>query len=387
MITGGELFDYIANTGAFTEEVCKFYFKQMLQGIHYIHSRGFSHRDLKPENILLDKNYNVKIVDFGFACPLEGRDGSGINRSQIGTPGYMAPEILAKQPYQGQVVDIFALGVILFIMRSGHPPFAQASEDDRYYQLLATNRSDLFWKAHSNSQRKGEGYYSEEFKDLITCMLQFHPHQRLCLADIVGHPWCVGGPESTAEQIREEFGRRQDVNKQRAREEEERKNALRAQNAGVRRDVQQNGKVYLSHGEEADAAQVESGLEVVNLRLKEMDTSASYTTSFFSTLTPGLLMESLVQKMTEQGQQYEMSNQTWKVSFNLQKDINEGNEAESAPQMQEQCKAQVEILKVPNQDKFCLNFSRKAGSAMLFYDFANKYMDLLELCNNTTLDE
>ena len=101
MITGGELFDYIANTGAFDERVCKFYFKQMLQGIHYIHSRGFSHRDLKPENILLDKNFNIKIVDFGFACPLEGRDGSGINRSQIGTPGYMAPEIIAKLPYQG----------------------------------------------------------------------------------------------------------------------------------------------------------------------------------------------------------------------------------------------------------------------------------------------
>ena len=225
MITGGELFDYIANTGAFTEEVCKYFFKQMLQGIHYIHSRGFSHRDLKPENILLDKNFNVKIVDFGFACPLEGRDGSGINRSQIGTPGYMAPEIIAKQPYQGQVVDIFALGVILFIMRSGHPPFSQASEEDRYYQLLATNRSDLFWKAHS--QRKAEGYYSEDFKDLITCMLQFHPHQRLCIPDIVGHQWYSSGQESTDEQIREEFARRLDVNRQRAKEEEERKQALR----------------------------------------------------------------------------------------------------------------------------------------------------------------
>jgi len=121
----------------------------MLLGIHYIHSRGFSHRDLKPENILLDKNYNIKIVDFGFACPLEGRDGSGINHSQIGTPGYMAPEIIQNQAYQGQVVDLFALAVILFIMRSGHPPFGRATEDDRYFQLLATNRSDLFWKAHS----------------------------------------------------------------------------------------------------------------------------------------------------------------------------------------------------------------------------------------------
>ena len=245
MITGGELFDYIANTGAFTEEVCKFYFKQMLQGIHYIHSRGFSHRDLKPENILLDKNYNVKIVDFGFACPLEGRDGSGINRSQIGTPGYMAPEIIAKQPYQGQVVDIFALGVILFIMRSGHPPFAQASEDDRYYQLLATNRSDLFWKAHSNSQRKGEGYYSEEFKDLITCMLQFHPFSRLSLVDIVMHPWLINGDSSSPEEIIAEMGRRQEVNKQRALEGQERKVAFSNQSEQVRRETDLDNRFWI----------------------------------------------------------------------------------------------------------------------------------------------
>jgi serine/threonine protein kinase len=99
MISGGELFDYVANSGPFSEPICRYYFKQMLQGLHYIHSKGFSHRDLKPENILLDKMFDVKIVDFGFACPLEGRDGSGTNRSIIGTPGYMAPEILLKQAY------------------------------------------------------------------------------------------------------------------------------------------------------------------------------------------------------------------------------------------------------------------------------------------------
>lgn len=81
MIPGGEFFDYVANSGPFSESMCRYYFKQMLLGINYIHGRGFSHRDLKPENILLDKNYNVKIVDFGFACSLEGRDGSGMNNT------------------------------------------------------------------------------------------------------------------------------------------------------------------------------------------------------------------------------------------------------------------------------------------------------------------
>ena len=207
-IQGGELFDYVANSGAFSEPICRYYFKQMLLGLHFIHKNGFSHRDLKPENILLDHNYDLKIVDFGFACPLEGRDGTGFNRSLIGTPGYMAPEILEKQPYQGQVVDLFAAAVILFIMYTQHPPFQMAKAEDVYYKLLATNRSDLFWQAHQ--QRKKEDFFSKEFKDLITSMLQLHPHQRLCMADLIGHPW-LAGETATAEEVRAEFARRQEV--------------------------------------------------------------------------------------------------------------------------------------------------------------------------------
>lgn len=126
LISGGELFDFVANTGAFSEEICRFYFKQLLMGLHYLHSNGICHRDLKPENILLDKEYNIKIIDFGFATDLEGREKDGYCRSLVGTTSYMAPEILNKQPYQGHVVDLFALGVILFILYAQHPPFTSA---------------------------------------------------------------------------------------------------------------------------------------------------------------------------------------------------------------------------------------------------------------------
>ena len=91
---------------------------------------------MKPENILLDKNYDVKLVDFGFACTLEGRDGTGTNKSMVGTPGYMAPEIMNSEPYQGSVVDLFALAVILFILYTGGPPFSSADSDDQFYKLL-----------------------------------------------------------------------------------------------------------------------------------------------------------------------------------------------------------------------------------------------------------
>jgi len=90
---------------------------------------------------LLDKLYDVKVVDFGFACPVEGRTGDGMNRSIVGSLGFMAPEIHAKQPYQGQVVDLFALGVILFVLYAGHPPFNMANLEDPHYKLIATNRS------------------------------------------------------------------------------------------------------------------------------------------------------------------------------------------------------------------------------------------------------
>lgn len=205
LITGGELFDFVA-IRAFSENISRYYFKQMLQAMHYIHSQGIAHRDLKPENIMLDDEFNIRIADFGFAAPIEGRDGSGTLKTQLGTQSYMAPEILAREAYQGHVVDLFALGIILFILYSGHPPFATADPRDPHYKLIASNRADLFWKTHSN--RKPAGFFSEEFKDLITNMLQLLPNQRLSMADIIGHPW-MQGVIASQQEVRHDFEQRQ----------------------------------------------------------------------------------------------------------------------------------------------------------------------------------
>ena len=75
---GGELFDFVALGGALSEDTARFFFGQMMEALKYCHDRGVCHRDLKPENIMLDKNYNVKVADFGFAAPTQGRDGSGL---------------------------------------------------------------------------------------------------------------------------------------------------------------------------------------------------------------------------------------------------------------------------------------------------------------------
>ena len=77
------------------------FFSQLMSGIGYLHSAGFTHRDLKPENLLLDDNFNLKIADFGFAELLDGSNGTGMINGKLGTAGYMAPEIHLGEAYNG----------------------------------------------------------------------------------------------------------------------------------------------------------------------------------------------------------------------------------------------------------------------------------------------
>jgi serine/threonine protein kinase len=222
----------------------------------------------------------------------------------------MAPEILDKHPYQGQVVDLFAVGVILFIMLTQHPPFSMANSDDMYYKLLATQRSDLFWKAHSN--RKPAGFFSEEFKDLITCMLQVHPHQRLCMADIIGHPWMQGEIASEAE-ITMEFAKRHEVNKARATEEEDRKMAMKQkQGQRARRGEQIADNVYMS---EELTEEEQKDPHVIKLNMKQYNAELAKTTAFFTDYTPEQILKELVDSLDKNGTTYDISNKTWKLTY------------------------------------------------------------------------
>ena len=94
LVKEGNLQDWIA-WGRFEAKICRFYFKQMLKTLHYIHSKGFAHRDLKPHNILIDSDYNLIIADFGLSCSIKDRsqDESGYLKTGLGTKNYMAPEI------------------------------------------------------------------------------------------------------------------------------------------------------------------------------------------------------------------------------------------------------------------------------------------------------
>ena len=126
--------DYVEYSGPFNEDTCRYYFKQLLSGLSHIHQRGYAHRDLKPSNLLLDQNFDLKIIDFGFSSPLSGKQPTGINRSIVGSPCFMAPEIILNQTYSGNATDLFSCAIILFYLRTMHSPFVEvASMFDAYY--------------------------------------------------------------------------------------------------------------------------------------------------------------------------------------------------------------------------------------------------------------
>ena len=204
LASGGELFDFIAQTGAFSEPVARYYFKQIIDAFEYLHSRGISHRDMKPDNVMLDDEFNLKIADFGFSSK------AASNQSFKGTRSYMAPEILIGAKYFGPMVDIFASGIILFIMVSQIPPFQMAHPKDGWYKFVCSNRMDKFWKYHGQNQEGGIDFFSKEFIDLITWIFNFDHTTRPSLSEIKEHEW-FQGETATKDQILEEFTKRKEA--------------------------------------------------------------------------------------------------------------------------------------------------------------------------------
>lgn len=207
LITGGELFDLVALGGALSENTARFFFKQLVDGLAYMHAAGITHRDIKPENLMLDSACDLKIADFGMAGPIVGRDGSGLLHTQLGTETYMAPELHLKRSYQGDRIDLFASAVILFTIVTQRPPFTRATLDDELYRLIAGGRPELFWKCHA----QGNGckdIYSPEFKDLFESIVQLNPKRRPKIADLQKHPWMTNPNLTRKEEIIADFARR-----------------------------------------------------------------------------------------------------------------------------------------------------------------------------------
>ena len=176
----GRLSDYICF--GFGERYGKYLFNIILETVNEIHNFGFAHRDLKLENILLDKWFNVKIGDFGF-CTLLKRN----LKNFLGTFCYAAPEILMRKKYDGKKIDIFSLGIILFVIVTGKKFFLM-KETEFFYLNYKNNAKENYEKFIAKLDKECLNF-SLNFRDLCFKMIKFEPDERPDYFDIKNHEW------------------------------------------------------------------------------------------------------------------------------------------------------------------------------------------------------
>uniref|UniRef100_A0A3B4XEP5 Calcium/calmodulin dependent protein kinase I n=1 Tax=Seriola lalandi dorsalis TaxID=1841481 RepID=A0A3B4XEP5_SERLL len=204
LVSGGELFDRIIEKGFYTEKDASKLIQQILDAVKYLHDMGIVHRDLKPENLLyysMDEDSKIMISDFG----LSKIEGSGsVMSTACGTPGYVAPEVLAQKPYS-KAVDCWSIGVIAYILLCGYPPFYDENDAKLFEQILKAEYEfdSPYWDDISDSA-----------KDFIVHLMEKDPNIRYTCEQALQHPWIAGDTaldknihESVSAQIKKNFAK------------------------------------------------------------------------------------------------------------------------------------------------------------------------------------
>eukprot|EP01116_Phalansterium_solitarium_P006204 TRINITY_DN18505_c0_g1_i1.p1 TRINITY_DN18505_c0_g1~~TRINITY_DN18505_c0_g1_i1.p1 ORF type:complete len:291 (+),score=36.37 TRINITY_DN18505_c0_g1_i1:358-1230(+) len=192
LITGGELFDKIVHLHHYTEKDASRVVQQILRACLHLHEHNICHRDLKPENLLLESDSTdaqVKLADFGLSAFLTS--GKKLTKA-VGTPGYIAPEILQTLDGDldgyGKEVDMWSVGVIMYILLCGFPPF-YADDDNEAFDLIIAGQytyPSKYWDKISSAA-----------KDLIDHLLVVDPSKRFTARQALDHPWTVSTDRST----------------------------------------------------------------------------------------------------------------------------------------------------------------------------------------------
>lgn len=178
---GGELFERICNAGRFSEDEARYFFQQLISGVCYCHFMQICHRDLKLENTLLDGSPapRLKICDFGYSKSslLHSRP-----KSTVGTPAYIAPEVLSRREYDGKLADVWSCGVTLYVMLVGAYPF-EDQDDPKNFRKTIQRIMSVQYKIPDYV------HISQDCKQLLSRIFVASPARRISIRDIKNHPW------------------------------------------------------------------------------------------------------------------------------------------------------------------------------------------------------
>jgi len=187
---GGDLFDMVCNTIPVTEQHAAAIFSQLLSALVYLHSKGIVHRDIKPANFLSSSStepFEAKLTDFGLSNVVSNEDHEML-RTNVGTPYFLAPEMILEEPYDSKV-DMWAMGVSLYFLISGSFPFTGSSKKEAFEKMVRArfSFSDPVWKETS-----------AELRNFIEALLQRDPTLRFSAEEALEHPWLTAvGPKTT----------------------------------------------------------------------------------------------------------------------------------------------------------------------------------------------
>lgn len=189
-LKNGELHNYIfLSKKRFSEDISRKIFFDLLKAVEACHKSGITHGDIKLQNILFNSNFNIKLIDFGFAKNIK----DGLISEITGTRFYNAPEMFccATKGYDGVPADIFSLGIVLFILVMGFYPFDKPNITDSRYKYISKKDYTNFWKKCEQKLSSNSSYngVSHEFKDLFEKMVCYRPKERININDIKKHPW------------------------------------------------------------------------------------------------------------------------------------------------------------------------------------------------------
>jgi serine/threonine protein kinase len=179
LVTGGELFERVVKKTFYAESDARELCRTILNGLQHCHSKNVVHRDLKPENMLMaspNDDVNIKICDFGFSETDSDNSLSGY----MGTPIYMAPEVIAYDTFYGKPIDMWSFGVIVYVVLAGYPPFYDNDTKVQEEQICNARYvfHEDFWKD-----------VSEEARDFVRCLLMVDPAKRMTADTALKHPW------------------------------------------------------------------------------------------------------------------------------------------------------------------------------------------------------